>query len=88
VLTTADQVETFLRSLPDILDVRVTEHQPSAEETPEEQPTTLLVDYTGNERGLGELLAQMINHGIVVTRFAEQTSDLEDIFMRVTQGVI
>jgi ABC-2 type transport system ATP-binding protein len=88
VLTAAEQAETFLRSLPDILDVRVTENQPSAEQPAEQQPTTLLVDYTGNERGLGELLAQVISQGIVVTRFAEQASDLEDIFMRVTKGII
>ncbi len=90
VLTAADQAEALLRSLPDILDVRIAGNQPvpATEETADDRPTTLLVDYTGNERGLGELLTRMINQGIVVTRFAEQASDLEDIFMRVTKGVI
>jgi ABC-2 type transport system ATP-binding protein len=49
---------------------------------------TLLADYTGDERGMGELLAMLISNGVLVTRFAEQSSDLEDIFMQVTKGIV
>ena len=49
---------------------------------------TLLVDYTGDERGMGELLARLIANRVLVTRFAEQASDLEDIFMQVTKGIV
>jgi ABC-2 type transport system ATP-binding protein len=52
------------------------------------QSVTLLVDYTGNERGMGELLARLVAQGVIITRFAEQHSDLEDIFMRVTEGIV
>jgi ABC-2 type transport system ATP-binding protein len=51
-------------------------------------PLTLLVDYTGDERGMGELLTLLISNGVLVTRFAEQASDLEDIFMQVTKGIV
>jgi ABC-2 type transport system ATP-binding protein len=51
-------------------------------------PATLLIDYTGDERGMGDLLARLISGGVVVTRFAEQSSDLEDIFMQVTKGIV
>jgi ABC-2 type transport system ATP-binding protein len=51
-------------------------------------PSTLLIDYTGDERGMGDLLARLISGGVVVTRFAEQSSDLEDIFMQVTKGIV
>jgi ABC-2 type transport system ATP-binding protein len=51
-------------------------------------PVTLLVDYTGDERGMGELLTLLISNGVLVTRFAEQASDLEDIFMQVTKGIV
>jgi ABC-2 type transport system ATP-binding protein len=51
-------------------------------------PLTLLVDYTGDERGMGDLLTLLISNGVVVTRFAEQASDLEDIFMQVTKGIV
>jgi ABC-2 type transport system ATP-binding protein len=51
-------------------------------------PALLLIDYTGDERGMGDLLAQLIAAGVVVTRFAEKSSDLEDIFMQVTKGIV
>jgi len=49
---------------------------------------TLLVDYASDERGMGELLTLLIANGVLVTRFAEQASDLEDIFMQVTKGIV
>jgi ABC-2 type transport system ATP-binding protein len=52
------------------------------------QALTLLVDYTGDERGMGDLLALLVANGVLVTRFAEQSSDLEDIFMQVTKGIV
>ena len=52
------------------------------------EPRMLLVDYAGDEPGMGALLAQLIARGVVVTRFAEQASDLEDIFMQVTKGIV
>jgi ABC-2 type transport system ATP-binding protein len=48
----------------------------------------LLVDYAGDERGMGTLLALLVANDVVVTRFAEQSSDLEDIFMQVTKGIV
>jgi ABC-2 type transport system ATP-binding protein len=51
-------------------------------------PLIILVDFAGGERGMGELLGLLIANGVVVTRFAEQASDLEDIFMHVTKGIV
>jgi ABC-2 type transport system ATP-binding protein len=48
----------------------------------------LLVDYSGDERGMADLLTLLISNGVVVSRFAEQSSDLEDIFMQVTKGIV
>jgi ABC-2 type transport system ATP-binding protein len=48
----------------------------------------LLVEYSGDERGMADLLASLIADGVMVTRFAEQSSDLEDIFMQVTKGIV
>jgi ABC-2 type transport system ATP-binding protein len=47
----------------------------------------LMVDYIGDEQGLGALLQRLVVAGVPVVHFAAQASDLEDIFMRVTQGV-
>jgi ABC-2 type transport system ATP-binding protein len=49
---------------------------------------TLLVDYSGDERGMGELLARLVANDVIVTRFGEQASDLEDIFMQITKGIV
>ena len=66
---------------------------PSQQPVPEaaaspQQSLTLLVDYAGDERGMGDLLTLLITNGVLVTRFAEQASDLEDIFMQVTKGIV
>jgi ABC-2 type transport system ATP-binding protein len=79
--------------------VEETAGAPPAEQTPAEtgepetaappdEPLTLLVDFAGDERQMGELLTLLVSNGIVVTRFAEQAGDLEDIFMHVTQGLV
>lgn len=52
------------------------------------EASTLLVEFAGDERGMGDLLARLIGAGVVVTHFAEQRSDLEDIFMHVTRGLV
>ena len=57
-------------------------------QTSDTNSQTLLIDYTGDERGASQLLAQLITAGVVVVRFSEQHSDLEDIFMQVTQGLV
>jgi ABC-2 type transport system ATP-binding protein len=116
VLERAEEAETLLRGLPEVLSVRregvhedetdaadaTTNGEPphdvvvdmipetSAESviTAAHQSVTLLVDYTGDERGMGELLTRLVAQGIIITRFAEQHSDLEDIFMRVTEGIV
>jgi ABC-2 type transport system ATP-binding protein len=59
---------------------------PAAEALPE--PRTLIVDYSGDERGMADLLTLLIANGVLVSRFAERASDLEDIFMQVTQGIV
>ena len=53
-----------------------------------EHSQTLLVDYSGDDRGMAGLLALLIANDVLVTRFSEQAGDLEDIFMHVTQGLV
>ncbi len=62
---------------------------PTPSDTPHpEGSQTLLIDYSGDEHGMGDLLTLLITNGVVVSRFAEQSSDLEDIFMQVTKGIV
>jgi ABC-2 type transport system ATP-binding protein len=87
IYTGASVAEELLRPHPEVTNMRVSasdQEEPAADDV----PRTLLLDYTGDERGMGDLLTLLIGRGVVVTRFAEQHGDLEDIFMRVTKGII
>lgn len=43
-------------------------------------------DVNGSEAEAAEILAQMIRQGVKVTEFRQTREDLEDLFMKVTQG--
>jgi ABC-2 type transport system ATP-binding protein len=58
------------------------------EATGSDNSLMLLVEYIGDERGMADLLTALISNGVLVSRFAEQSSDLEDIFMQVTKGIV
>ncbi|NJN54520.1 MAG: ABC transporter ATP-binding protein [Anaerolineae bacterium] len=47
---------------------------------------TVQFDFGGNDEALSTLLARMIGQGIPVVSFHEETGDLEDVFLQVTQG--
>lgn len=84
VLAEAERAETLLRAYPGVIDLRRAEAADS-----DDSPTlslTFLVDYTGDEQHMGDLLRHLVTHGVVLSRFADQVNNLEDIFMQVTQG--
>jgi ABC-2 type transport system ATP-binding protein len=84
----AEKAIALLQSLPGVLDVRAAPSEASGTELEQAGAATLLVDYTGDDHGLGELLSTLVGEGVLMTRFAEQAGNLEDIFMRVTEGII
>ena len=43
-------------------------------------------DMDGDDQAVSALLAQLVTAGVAVTHFAAQVSDLEEVFMRVTDG--
>ena len=49
---------------------------------------TIRVDYTGTLDDQSGLLLALIQNGVRVQSFAEQDTDLEDIFLRVTKGLV
>jgi ABC-2 type transport system ATP-binding protein len=62
-------------------------HQAVASLDGERARKAFQVDYTGDDAGLSRMLQQLIAANVPVVHFAGQVSDLEDIFMHVTQGV-
>lgn len=49
---------------------------------------TLQFDFSGNDENLNQLLVALIQHNIQVVSFSEETGDLEDVFMKLTKGVV
>ena len=48
----------------------------------------LRIDYTGDDEGVTELNRKISGAGIAILGFAEETKDLESMFMRVTKGIV
>lgn len=69
-------VET-VRGLPHVLEVRA---------LPDATPPQIEIDVEGDDQMVSELLTRLIQAGTQVTHFAGQVSNLEEIFMRVTEG--
>ncbi|MBK8985377.1 MAG: ABC transporter ATP-binding protein [Chloroflexi bacterium] len=51
-------------------------------------PDTIRVDFAGDDAALSRLLTDVIARGIPLLGFHEETGDLEDVFLHVTQGII
>jgi len=46
------------------------------------------ISYLGNDSDMAEFLSTLVKAGIKVTSFSENTSDLEEIFLRLTKGEV
>jgi ABC-2 type transport system ATP-binding protein len=46
------------------------------------------VDYAGDDTGVSTMLQALSSKGIPVVNFAEETRDLETVFMRATKGIV
>ncbi len=51
-------------------------------------PNAIRFDFAGNDEQLSELLAGMIGSGVRVIHLGEEQGDLEDVFLKVTQGLV
>ncbi len=48
----------------------------------------LQVTFAGDDEALARLLSELVGVGFPVLNFREETSDLEDVFMRLTKGIV
>lgn len=55
---------------------------------PEGNKKRIQVNFSGEDTGISELLAALTSKGIPVVNFAEQTQDLESVFMQATKGIV
>lgn len=51
-------------------------------------PNVVRFDFGGNDEALSKLLTNLIQQGIGVVSFHEETGDLEDVFLQVTKGIV
>ncbi|MBI5928265.1 MAG: ABC transporter ATP-binding protein [Chloroflexi bacterium] len=55
---------------------------------PEEGKTRIKVEFTGEDLRMSEMLQALTSKGIPVVNFAEESSDLEAVFMKATKGIV
>ncbi|WP_418791925.1 ATP-binding cassette domain-containing protein [Phosphitispora sp. TUW77] len=94
---TVEQITAQLSS-DRLIQVKVSSGQEAAVEVIREQPGVaavtetadgvLQVSFSGDSTGQAELLRRLITAGIPVLSFAETSNSLEDLFMRITRGVV
>lgn len=48
----------------------------------------LMIEFSGDDLALSRLLSQLVQRGIPVLHFSEDTRDLEEIFLRATKGIV
>jgi len=49
---------------------------------------SLEAEFTGDEKELSNLLAQLLQKNLPVVHFSEDTKNLEEVFLRATQGIV
>ncbi|HLA44930.1 MAG TPA: ABC transporter ATP-binding protein [Aggregatilineales bacterium] len=83
VITLLDEVEKAKEALMTV---------PGIEEIVDMEPDAgkprLQVNFSGEDSGISDLLAALTARGIRVMNFAEQTHDLETVFMKATRGIV
>lgn len=79
VLSDLHAAAELVRDVPGVLAVR---------KLPDESPPRLQIDHEGDEQQVGALLTRLISGGAIVTHFAGQVSDLEEVFLRITTGTV
>jgi ABC-2 type transport system ATP-binding protein len=52
------------------------------------QPAIVEIDFNGEFSDMSELLAELIRGGIQVVQYRELESDLEEVFLRTTKGIV
>ncbi len=82
VLDHAQDVARVLEAVEGVSNVMALNTKPNGERARFE------FEFVGGDEALSALLAHLIAEGIQVVHFSEETRDLEEIFMRVTQGLV
>lgn len=58
------------------------------EKTTSQERQSLTFEFQGDDRSLSEVLSKLIHEGIEVLHFSEDNGDLEELFLKVTKGLV
>ncbi|WP_298816034.1 ABC transporter ATP-binding protein [Chloroflexus sp.] len=64
------------------------EHVLAARAITDDGPARIEIDIDGDDHAVSALLTRLVNNGVEIIHFAAQTSNLEEIFLKVTAGVV
>jgi ABC-2 type transport system ATP-binding protein len=76
----AEAAQSVIFGREHVLDLRVAD-------TPGDR-TVIEVDFTGDDAAVSAFLKELVARGLSIVRFAETMHDVEDVFMKVTQGIV
>jgi ABC-2 type transport system ATP-binding protein len=82
VLGHPQTTQNYLTSLPHVSGIEILTPSPTDERS------SLCFEFQGNDHDLSEMLRSLIHQGIAVLHFSEENGDLEDLFMKVTKGLV
>jgi len=77
-----EKAQAALSVLPGISQVRLREGLGKAEWL------SLEAEFIGNDEALSQLLGNLVEQGLPIVHFSEETQNLEEVFMRATRGIV
>jgi ABC-2 type transport system ATP-binding protein len=81
LLSDPEKAQSVLFGLPYVTNIR-------QEKQKEDQASELLFDFDNGDEALSVILKELVDKNIRVVSFTEETGDLEDVFLQVTQGIV
>jgi ABC-2 type transport system ATP-binding protein len=76
----AEKVKSLASNAPDVLNIAMLE--------PKDGRSRVRIDFAGDDDGVAALNQLLASGGVAILGFAEETKDLEAMFMRVTKGIV
>ena len=94
ILDQADAAVTIIKQAAGVQNIVIQsekgayQHADSLDGDQNNRRVRLLLEYIGDDQALSGLLATLVNSGIPLLHFNEDTRDMEEVFLRATRGMV
>jgi len=88
VLSDRQEAEALLRDQPGVGEIYAPHAAAPGDRQRDVDHGALEVEFTGDQEATADLLRALLSGGVRVIEFTEITSDLEEVFLRLTQGEV